>query len=102
MADSYLGKVKTIMGFSVAYMLGLIVLFLTSLPFSIENGYAFGGLIVAMILIGMFVIYYTNETTILLTFAAVLAVSSRLSPHSSQSNILEQNKPFESLTPVSV
>lgn len=56
MADSYLGKVKTIIFFSVAYMLGLLILFGTSLPIAIENGYAFGGLITAMILIGMFVI----------------------------------------------
>jgi len=56
-ADSYLGKVKTIIYFSMAYMLGLIVLFVTSLPASIENGYAFGGLVTAMVLIGMFVVY---------------------------------------------
>jgi POT family proton-dependent oligopeptide transporter len=36
-------------------MLGLLILFGTSLPIAIENGYAFGGLITAMILIGMFV-----------------------------------------------
>jgi POT family proton-dependent oligopeptide transporter len=52
-ADSWLGKVKTIIWFSVAYMLGLIVLFVTSLPISIENGYAFAGLMTAMILIGL-------------------------------------------------
>lgn len=56
-ADSYLGKVKTIIYFSVAYMLGLMILFLTSLPIAIENGYALGGLMTAMILIGMYVIY---------------------------------------------
>lgn len=56
MADSYLGKVKTIIYFSVAYMLGLLALFVTSLPIAIETGYAFGGLITAMLLIGMFVI----------------------------------------------
>ncbi len=55
MADSYLGKVKTIIYFSLAYMLGLLILFVTSLPFAIESGYAFGGLLTAMILIGMFV-----------------------------------------------
>lgn len=33
-------------------MVGLIILFVTSLPISIENGYAFGGLLTAMILIG--------------------------------------------------
>jgi POT family proton-dependent oligopeptide transporter len=66
-ADSYLGKVKTIIYFSVAYMLGLLVLFVTSLPFAIENGYAFGGLVTAMILIGMFVTHYFC-LTLLLTF----------------------------------
>ncbi len=55
-ADSYLGKVKTIIYFSLAYMLGLVILFVTSLPMAIESGYAFGGLITAMMLIGMFVI----------------------------------------------
>lgn len=54
-ADSWLGKVKTIIYFSVAYMLGLLILFLTSLPIAIESGYTFGGLITAMVLIGMFV-----------------------------------------------
>jgi POT family proton-dependent oligopeptide transporter len=57
-ADSYLGKVKTIISFSVVYMLGLLILFATSLPIAIESGYTFGGLITAMILIGLFVIYY--------------------------------------------
>ncbi|PMD40414.1 peptide transporter PTR2-A [Hyaloscypha variabilis F] len=52
-ADSFFGKVKTIIYFSVAYMLGLLILFVTSLPFAIESGYAFGGLLTAMILIGL-------------------------------------------------
>jgi proton-dependent oligopeptide transporter, POT family len=54
-ADSFLGKVKTIIYFSVAYMLGLLILFATSLPFAIESGYAFAGLVTAMVLIGLFV-----------------------------------------------
>lgn len=57
-ADSYLGKVKTIIYFSVAYMLGLLILFATSLPIAIESGYAFGGLVTAMILIGLLVLNY--------------------------------------------
>jgi POT family proton-dependent oligopeptide transporter len=57
-ADSYFGKVKTIIYFSVAYMLGLLTLFVTSLPIAIENGYSLGGLVVVMVLVGMFVIYY--------------------------------------------
>ncbi|KAF2807669.1 MFS peptide transporter [Mytilinidion resinicola] len=52
-ADQYLGKYLTIVYFSVVYMLGIIILFLTSLPISIENGYAFGGLITAMAVIGL-------------------------------------------------
>jgi POT family proton-dependent oligopeptide transporter len=54
-ADSFLGKVKTIICFSVAYMLGLLIPFVTSLPIAIESGFTFGGLVTAMILIGMFV-----------------------------------------------
>ncbi|KAI9820420.1 MAG: peptide transporter ptr2 [Thelocarpon impressellum] len=52
-ADQYLGKYKTIMYFSLVYMVGLIILFLTSLPVAIENGAAMGGLIAAMIIIGL-------------------------------------------------
>ena len=60
MADSFFGKVKTIIYFSVAYMLGLLILFFTSLPFAIEGGYAFGGLLTAMILIGLFVLHHVS------------------------------------------
>jgi POT family proton-dependent oligopeptide transporter len=42
----------------VAYMLGLLILFATSLPIAIESGYAFGGLVTAMILIGLLVLNY--------------------------------------------
>ena len=56
MADSYLGKVKTIIYFSLVYLLGLLILFVTSLPFAIESGYAFGGLLTAMLLIGLCVL----------------------------------------------
>jgi dipeptide/tripeptide permease len=68
-ADSWLGKVKTIIYFSVAYMLGLLILFLTSLPIAIERGYTFGGLITAMILIGVFVTNYFSDSGLgMLTF----------------------------------
>jgi len=65
-ADSYLGKVKTIIFFSIAYMFGLLILFVTSLPIAIENGYAFGGLMTAMILIGVFVIHSYSLAVLLI------------------------------------
>ncbi|KAI9841563.1 MAG: peptide transporter ptr2 [Sclerophora amabilis] len=52
-ADQYLGKYKTIFWFSLVYICGLVILFCTSLPVAIENGAALGGLIVAMIVIGL-------------------------------------------------
>ncbi|KAL5113793.1 ATP-dependent DNA helicase chl1 [Pleosporales sp. CAS-2024a] len=52
-ADQYLGKYATIKWFSVVYMVGIIILFLTSLPASVERGYAFPGLVVAMMVIGL-------------------------------------------------
>jgi len=52
-ADQYLGRFNTIMYHSLVYILGLIVLFVTSLPVAIHHGTALGGLITAMILIGL-------------------------------------------------
>lgn len=52
-ADQYLGRYKTILVFSCFYICGLIILFLTSLPFAIENGAALGGLATAMTVIGL-------------------------------------------------
>ncbi|KAL5392836.1 hypothetical protein DPSP01_000533 [Paraphaeosphaeria sporulosa] len=52
-ADQYLGKYLTIKYFSVLYMLGIVILFVTSLPYSIEHGGAFPGLITAMVIIGL-------------------------------------------------
>ncbi|KAH7115234.1 peptide transporter PTR2-A [Dendryphion nanum] len=52
-ADQFLGKYTTIKYFSIVYMVGIVILFLTSLPVSIENGAAFPGLIAAMIVIGL-------------------------------------------------
>lgn len=52
-ADQYLGKYLTIKYFSVLYMIGIIILFVTSLPGSIAHGGAFPGLITAMVVIGL-------------------------------------------------
>jgi dipeptide/tripeptide permease len=52
-ADQYLGKYSTIRYFSMIYMVGIFVLFVTSLPFSIKHGGAFPGLIAAMFIIGL-------------------------------------------------
>ena len=102
MADSYLGKVKTIICFSVAYMLGLLILFATSLPIAIESGYTFGGLITAMILIGVLVLYHFLFA---LLFANICkeapVVSNQMSPRSSQSSTQRPNNAFGSSTRVS-
>ena len=52
-SDQYLGKYNTILSFSFIYLIGLFVLFLTSLPVAIEHGATLGGLIAAMIIIGL-------------------------------------------------
>lgn len=52
-SDQYLGKYNTIVYFSFVYLLGVLLLFLTSLPVSIAHGGALPGLIVAMIIIGL-------------------------------------------------
>ncbi|KAK5015511.1 peptide transporter ptr2 [Cryomyces antarcticus] len=52
-ADQYLGKYLTILYFSIIYMVGVLILFLTSLPVAIEHGAALGGLVTAMIVIGL-------------------------------------------------
>lgn len=52
-SDQYLGKYNTIVYFSFVYLLGVIILFITSLPVSIEHGAALPGLIVAMLVIGL-------------------------------------------------
>ena len=50
---SMLGKFRTICVFASVYVVGIFILFMTSLPFAIENGAALGGLIAAMIVIGL-------------------------------------------------
>lgn len=52
-ADQYLGKFNTIFYFALIYLSGLVILFVTSLPMAIEHGAALGGLVAAMIIIGL-------------------------------------------------
>jgi POT family proton-dependent oligopeptide transporter len=52
-ADQYLGKYKTILMFCFVYILGLLILLLTSLPVSLEHGAGLGGFIVSIIVIGL-------------------------------------------------
>lgn len=53
LADQYWGKYKTICVFAGVYVTGCLVLFLTSLPVAIEHGASLGGLVAAMIIIGL-------------------------------------------------
>lgn len=52
-ADQYLGKYNMILHFAVIYICGLLILVTTALPVSIGNGAALGGLIAAMIVLGV-------------------------------------------------
>ena len=52
-ADQYLGKYRTIFVGCVIYLVGLLVLVLTSIPLSINAGVGVPGLIVAMVIIGI-------------------------------------------------
>ncbi|KAK9491068.1 POT family-domain-containing protein [Lipomyces doorenjongii] len=51
-ADQYWGKYKTISVFAGIYVVGLLIIFATSLPVAIDHGASLGGLITAMIVIG--------------------------------------------------
>lgn len=51
-SDQYLGKYKTILIFCCIYWIGLLILFVTSLPVALEHGAGLGGYIVAIIVIG--------------------------------------------------
>ncbi|KAK7456680.1 POT family protein [Colletotrichum acutatum] len=53
MVDQYLGKFKAILAACAVYIVGLIILVATSTPKSITSGAGFGGLIAAMITIGL-------------------------------------------------
>ncbi|KAF2441395.1 PTR2-domain-containing protein [Karstenula rhodostoma CBS 690.94] len=52
-ADQYLGKFKAILVASGIYTIGLIILVPTATPSAIQDGAGFGGLIAAMITIGL-------------------------------------------------
>jgi proton-dependent oligopeptide transporter, POT family len=52
-SDQYLGKYKTIFWFSIIYVVGNLILFVTSLPNSLSHGAGLGGLIAAMVVIGL-------------------------------------------------
>ncbi|KAK9447610.1 POT family-domain-containing protein [Limtongia smithiae] len=52
-ADQYWGKYRTIFLFALMYVTGLLILVTTSIPMAIANGASLGGLIVAMIIIGL-------------------------------------------------
>ena len=52
-SDQYLGKYKTILIFCGIYWVGLMILWTTALPVSIENGAGLGGYIAAIIIIGL-------------------------------------------------
>lgn len=51
-ADTYLGKLKTIIAFAMVYVVGIFILFITSLP-SMSQNTALGGFISAIIIIGI-------------------------------------------------
>jgi proton-dependent oligopeptide transporter, POT family len=52
-ADQYLGKYKTIALFCGVYLAGLLLLFITSLPASLERGAGLGGFVASIIIIGL-------------------------------------------------
>ncbi|KAG0169667.1 peptide transporter ptr2 [Apophysomyces sp. BC1034] len=52
-ADQYLGKYRTIVLFACIYMVGLLILTLTSIPSAIASNATFPGFIVAIIIIGL-------------------------------------------------
>ncbi|KAF1946343.1 peptide transporter PTR2-A [Clathrospora elynae] len=52
-ADQYLGKYNTIVVFCLVYIVGLLVLTLTSIPAALDHGAGLGGYIVAILIIGL-------------------------------------------------
>lgn len=52
-ADQYLGRYRTIVLFGFVYTVGLLILFLTSLPIALQNGAGMGGFIAAILIIGI-------------------------------------------------
>ncbi|CAG8557919.1 9984_t:CDS:2 [Paraglomus occultum] len=53
MADRYLGKYRTIVLFALIYLVGLVVLTVTSIPAAIAKGASLPGLIIAIMIIGL-------------------------------------------------
>lgn len=51
--DQYLGKFKTIIASTPIYVAGMIILVTTSTPVAIQSGASMGGLVTAMITIGL-------------------------------------------------
>ncbi|CZT41771.1 probable peptide transporter PTR2-A [Rhynchosporium secalis] len=52
-ADQYLGKYKTLIVFACVYIVGLLILVLTSLPVALEHGAGMGGFVAAILIIGI-------------------------------------------------
>jgi POT family proton-dependent oligopeptide transporter len=52
-SDQYLGKFKAIVLACGIYIVGLTILVATAIPASIQSGTAYGGLIAAMVIIGL-------------------------------------------------
>lgn len=52
-ADAWLGRYNAIVLFALVYVCGLVILFSTSLPSSLDSGAGLGGLIGAMIVLGL-------------------------------------------------
>lgn len=52
-ADLYWGKYKTIKNFSYVYIVGIFILFVSSLPAAAEKGYAMSGFLLAIVIIGL-------------------------------------------------
>lgn len=52
-ADQYLGKFKAIILAGCVYVVGLVILVATATPSAIQSGAGFGGLIAAMVTIGL-------------------------------------------------
>ncbi|KAG2184376.1 hypothetical protein INT43_000285 [Umbelopsis isabellina] len=51
-ADQYLGKYRTILLFGTIYIVGLLIMTLTSIPSAIESGASFPGFVVGLVIIG--------------------------------------------------
>lgn len=52
-ADSWLGRYNAIVLFALIYVVGLVIIFVTSLPGPLESGAGLGGLIATMIILGL-------------------------------------------------